>query len=153
MTIDTFYLGENGNDVYDRSVGPGGVLSDPKHKDYVSKHADAFGSKPGSSSGKIFDWTFFNLAATNDRLTKALNSRNSTGGGGSHCDCCVADQSAPVKESKRLHVCRHCSNGNNLMYCSSCRVIFYCSAACQKADWARHKPECKFFQKSAKFKK
>ncbi|KAF8890791.1 hypothetical protein CPB84DRAFT_1784535 [Gymnopilus junonius] len=26
--------------------------------------------------------------------------------------------------------------------CSACHLVSYCSAACQKDDWARHKPEC-----------
>ena len=29
-----------------------------------------------------------------------------------------------------------------LKVCSACRVIHYCSPACQRADWRRHKGEC-----------
>ena len=28
------------------------------------------------------------------------------------------------------------------MKCSRCHAIRYCSRACQRADWKRHKPEC-----------
>ncbi|KAK0479903.1 hypothetical protein EDD18DRAFT_1111601 [Armillaria luteobubalina] len=28
--------------------------------------------------------------------------------------------------------------------CSSCHLVSYCSQACQKADWKRHKPDCQF---------
>ena len=27
-----------------------------------------------------------------------------------------------------------------------CREIYYCSRACQKADWPRHKTECKWYE-------
>ena len=27
--------------------------------------------------------------------------------------------------------------------CAGCQEVFYCSLACQRADWRRHKPECK----------
>ncbi len=30
-----------------------------------------------------------------------------------------------------------------LQNCAACRVVNYCSKACQKADWRRHKAECK----------
>ncbi|KDE06515.1 hypothetical protein MVLG_03166 [Microbotryum lychnidis-dioicae p1A1 Lamole] len=29
-----------------------------------------------------------------------------------------------------------------LLQCSGCRVVRYCSKACQKSDWKDHKPEC-----------
>merc|ERR1711972_455758 len=29
-----------------------------------------------------------------------------------------------------------------LMKCSGCSKVWYCSVACQKADWKRHKPHC-----------
>jgi hypothetical protein len=29
-----------------------------------------------------------------------------------------------------------------LLGCSRCRSVFYCSQACQRADWAKHKPVC-----------
>ena len=33
-----------------------------------------------------------------------------------------------------------------LMKCSKCRRARYCSAACQLADWPRHKKACKHMQ-------
>lgn len=32
--------------------------------------------------------------------------------------------------------------------CLGCRSIIYCSDACQKADWRRHKPACSMINKS-----
>ena len=32
---------------------------------------------------------------------------------------------------------------NNLLKCSGCKVVKYCSRECQKKDWARHKKDCK----------
>lgn len=35
--------------------------------------------------------------------------------------------------------------------CGACRAVFYCSAACQKKDWAaRHKPFCKTYAAAKK---
>ena len=30
-----------------------------------------------------------------------------------------------------------------LKSCAACRQVCYCGAACQRADWRRHKPECR----------
>ncbi|RDB23903.1 hypothetical protein Hypma_009261 [Hypsizygus marmoreus] len=40
----------------------------------------------------------------------------------------------PVRETKVAQFKR----------CSSCHLVRYCSPACQKQDWATHKPDCKF---------
>ncbi|KAF8992051.1 hypothetical protein BDQ17DRAFT_1413515 [Cyathus striatus] len=42
-------------------------------------------------------------------------------------------------------LCAHCTNRGNptLKNCSGCRQIKYCSKECQKADWKRHKSECR----------
>lgn len=42
-------------------------------------------------------------------------------------------------KSKLCHVCSKPSN----KLCSICKTVYYCSAACQKADWAAHKLTCK----------
>lgn len=39
--------------------------------------------------------------------------------------------------------CAHCSRPNCIKRCSLCKNIFYCSTACQKADWLIHKKRCK----------
>jgi MYND finger len=33
-----------------------------------------------------------------------------------------------------------------LSQCSGCRMVKYCSAACQKKDWPNHKKFCRSFQ-------
>lgn len=39
--------------------------------------------------------------------------------------------------------CRNCGlSGVRLQRCSACKSVYYCSAACQRADWPRHTPEC-----------
>jgi hypothetical protein len=35
------------------------------------------------------------------------------------------------------------------MKCSGCRVVRYCGAACQRADWRAHKPACAALQQQA----
>ena len=32
---------------------------------------------------------------------------------------------------------------NNLKKCGSCKCVAYCGKQCQRADWRRHKGECK----------
>ena len=55
-------------------------------------------------------------------------------------------------------VCDHCLDSPNiwdnvapvkLYRCSGCRQSYYCNVACQKAAWARHKIECKYFKRIA----
>ena len=40
-------------------------------------------------------------------------------------------------------LCGADARGTKLQCCAACRVVNYCSKACQKADWRRHKAECK----------
>ena len=35
--------------------------------------------------------------------------------------------------------------------CAGCRFARYCSVACQRADWRRHKPECRQIRASAAY--
>jgi len=42
---------------------------------------------------------------------------------------------------------------SDLKSCSNCKCVFYCSPACQKADWNRHKKPCKGFKEGQVFKK
>ncbi|KAI1464937.1 uncharacterized protein F4812DRAFT_462259 [Daldinia caldariorum] len=51
---------------------------------------------------------------------------------------------------ERLHMdkCRNCNateakNGKNLLKCSRCKEVMYCSSECQRADWKKHRMECK----------
>lgn len=40
--------------------------------------------------------------------------------------------------------CQHCRKINSCLKCSNCKVVFYCSKGCQKADWSKHKKPCRF---------
>lgn len=43
------------------------------------------------------------------------------------------------------HIASHCSGcfqKKNVQRCAACKALHYCSAGCQKADWAAHKDEC-----------
>ena len=47
-------------------------------------------------------------------------------------------------------ICNHCLNSNNMegmqqKKCSGCKLVYYCSEECQKADWKKHKHICKQF--------
>ncbi|XP_050365996.1 histone-lysine N-methyltransferase ASHR1-like [Argentina anserina] len=41
----------------------------------------------------------------------------------------------------------------HLKKCSRCRVVFYCSAACQKSEWKLHRVECEALSKLPKEKR
>ncbi|CAL4082208.1 unnamed protein product, partial [Meganyctiphanes norvegica] len=42
-------------------------------------------------------------------------------------------------------VCQGCSSNisENLKRCAACQLVAYCSKACQKKNWSKHKPLCK----------
>lgn len=49
--------------------------------------------------------------------------------------------------------CRNCNSRDvKLHQCSRCKGVYYCSVACQKSDWKRHKPDCKEFVDKIDFK-
>ncbi len=41
------------------------------------------------------------------------------------------------------NLCGADARSTKLQCCAACRVVNYCGKACQKADWRRHKAECK----------
>ena len=52
-----------------------------------------------------------------------------------------------MKEESQIG-CKTCGKANNnLSKCSGCLSVFYCSKACQKKDYGRHKVECKALKK------
>ncbi|KJH44286.1 MYND finger [Dictyocaulus viviparus] len=42
------------------------------------------------------------------------------------------------------HACFRVATLKELMCCSRCSTIYYCSTTCQKHDWSNHSVECKF---------
>ncbi|TFK87139.1 hypothetical protein K466DRAFT_491419 [Polyporus arcularius HHB13444] len=50
-----------------------------------------------------------------------------------------------VGRDPSAHKCSVCRGKGKpkIMACSKCQKVRYCSAACQKKDWPRHKPTCK----------
>lgn len=38
--------------------------------------------------------------------------------------------------------CKQEKEAHTMKMCKACGCAFYCSAACQKADWKGHKPGC-----------
>ena len=53
-----------------------------------------------------------------------------------------------VDTSHRHSLCQACfiPQDKKLKRCAGCKVYYYCSAACQKADWTDHKKECHSLQ-------
>ncbi|KAF2857415.1 hypothetical protein K470DRAFT_279321 [Piedraia hortae CBS 480.64] len=52
-----------------------------------------------------------------------------------------------IKSTRLRPVCKNCGkpefqNGFNMLYCQRCVFDGYCSRACQKEDWPRHKHVC-----------
>lgn len=58
--------------------------------------------------------------------------------------CEVVDGNAKYVAGTRVRVCWHCLDfaKKNLLRCSRCGTAHYCDAACQRADWPRHKRTC-----------
>ena len=48
--------------------------------------------------------------------------------------------------TKRLTGCEVCGKKEELMFCSGCEQVCYCSREHQKADWKRHRGACKSWQ-------
>ncbi|KAI0270592.1 ankyrin [Gloeopeniophorella convolvens] len=44
--------------------------------------------------------------------------------------------------------CAVCGQEESLKFCKACHTVRYCSTACQRHDWPRHKPTCKPFSSS-----
>jgi MYND finger len=45
-----------------------------------------------------------------------------------------------AKEAGRLKSCRVCrASSQHCKRCANCFLVWYCGAACQKLDWAKHK--------------
>ncbi len=42
-------------------------------------------------------------------------------------------------------LCLICENNEVVGCCERCKIAYYCSRACQKADWPTHKPLCHDF--------
>ena len=51
---------------------------------------------------------------------------------------------------KRVSLCAVCANANDLKHCGRCNATAYCSPACQKVDWPKHKLECAELKVAAK---
>jgi len=50
--------------------------------------------------------------------------------------------------SKLPNVCGNCLSDKTTKRCGACKRIKYCSKACQKADWKKHKNICKMLCQS-----
>uniref|UniRef100_A0A383WQF5 MYND-type domain-containing protein n=1 Tax=Tetradesmus obliquus TaxID=3088 RepID=A0A383WQF5_TETOB len=49
----------------------------------------------------------------------------------------------PLKGAVKLHrCCKVCGARGDVMSCSRCKEVSYCSKDCQRQDWKRHKAEC-----------
>lgn len=51
-----------------------------------------------------------------------------------------------VPEGTLTYRCRYCAtllDSSAPLQCSRCKTVRYCNVACQRADWRRHKTDCK----------
>lgn len=50
------------------------------------------------------------------------------------------------RKIKYHKICVNCeTKSENMKKCSRCKVVYYCSSKCQRADWKKHKKICKHF--------
>lgn len=59
-----------------------------------------------------------------------------------------ASASQPQQQSAAPHKqCAHCgTTEGKLLRCRGCRAVYFCSAGCQRANWAAHKAACREVQ-------
>ena len=63
----------------------------------------------------------------------------------------VMDSNCTTSLARSVMGCQNCSKvdsqcNNSLQKCGSCRVAWYCSRDCQKADWRAHKGFCNYMK-------
>ncbi|KAF8535830.1 hypothetical protein BDD12DRAFT_796758 [Trichophaea hybrida] len=93
------------------------------------------GKKVGSEFGKVAEWKPFVKLVTRAAISPLFAI--------SYVEP-VGDLGAAMKRTNRCFGCRkEEEDGAKLMTCSRCKVVRYCSATCQKADWKKHKLTCK----------
>ena len=59
------------------------------------------------------------------------------------CSFCQTQKEGAPKWEEITHVEEILDKTTGYNSCEKCRSIFYCSVACQKQDWPRHRDECK----------
>jgi hypothetical protein len=74
------------------------------------------------------------------------------GAGGSTACLLAGMEGGVLPETKKVRKSKHkvCAKngcgvllaGASIKHCSRCRLVFYCSRSCQKADWKAHQPRC-----------
>lgn len=56
-------------------------------------------------------------------------------------------ESSIVSPKKRKQIesksCAYCTHADCSLRCTHCKIVYYCSAKCQKSDWLKHKKICK----------
>jgi hypothetical protein len=140
------------------------ILSNPKDPEYRETLLEVNESPNYGNIGEVFpvnDIQFFDLKKKKKLLQMALKSKESEmdarnmfgfsfGGkeigndaftkkfiGSSNPKFSESVYKAPKKE------CEVCHKKGELKVCSRCRIVYYCSAECQKTAWKVHKNVCK----------
>lgn len=50
---------------------------------------------------------------------------------------------AKLEQTAPKAICANCASTENLGRCGRCKTVYYCSDACQKTHWLKHKRDCK----------
>eukprot|EP00771_Trimastix_marina_P004232 gnl/Trimastix_PCT/978.p1 GENE.gnl/Trimastix_PCT/978~~gnl/Trimastix_PCT/978.p1 ORF type:complete len:436 (-),score=82.87 gnl/Trimastix_PCT/978:19-1275(-) len=60
-----------------------------------------------------------------------------------HLGCVIREVAQEFADYQLRATCAYCGATNcELMCCAACQAVMYCSRACQRSDWKRHKAEC-----------
>lgn len=49
-------------------------------------------------------------------------------------------------------ICAHCNSTRDLKVCTGCHTTYFCSKECQRAQWPKHKADCKYMAERRKQK-
>jgi hypothetical protein len=84
-------------------------------------------------------------AASREKLAQRKADMDSFGSGisGGFLGSLAAAPAAPAAATKPSSVCASCGQARaSFKKCGRCKMVKYCSEACQRAHWPSHKPLC-----------
>ena len=57
--------------------------------------------------------------------------------------CMSSDNATRSGQNETVKKCSNCDAEQPAKACGACKIVYYCSQACQRHDWSKHKAACK----------